>query len=141
MNDDAELYEQLLLWTDRPTDRPIVRFVSKFHSLTHSLTSLPGLVYTLCRYTDKIDVPFAKKTARFRAQMGEVAAMLTGIIMCLNYKAGQELVEDRDFAKYEKDFQRIIEVGVLCACTLCFVLLCVWFALCCLLYTSDAADE
>ena len=61
-------------------------------------------------YTDKIDIPFAKKAGRFRAQVAEICAMLTGIIMCLDYKAGQSLVEDRDFAQYKTDYQRIIEV-------------------------------
>lgn len=61
-------------------------------------------------YTDKIDVVFKKKMTRLRAQMHEICSMLTGIIMCLDYKAGQALVEDRDFAKYKKAIQNVIEV-------------------------------
>ena len=53
------------------------------------------------RYTDNIDRPFPKPAARVRAQMEHICALLTGVAMCLNYKRGQALVEDRDFAQYK----------------------------------------
>lgn len=49
-------------------------------------------------YTDKIDViVYASKTKRIVAQIRELCAILSGLVMAADYKTGQDLFQDRNF--------------------------------------------
>jgi hypothetical protein len=49
-------------------------------------------------YTDKIDViVYASKTKRIVAQIRELCAILSGLVMASDYRVGQELFQDRNF--------------------------------------------
>lgn len=49
-------------------------------------------------YTDKIDViVYSSKTKRIVAQIRELCAILSGLVMASDYRVGQELFQDRNF--------------------------------------------
>ncbi|KAI8322206.1 hypothetical protein GQ54DRAFT_297535 [Martensiomyces pterosporus] len=63
-------------------------------------------------YTDKIDVlMYGNKAKRIVAQIKELCAILSGLILASDYKAGQTLFEDRQFEDNEEFFQKIFEIG------------------------------
>ncbi|KAF9809856.1 hypothetical protein IEO21_07217 [Rhodonia placenta] len=64
-------------------------------------------------YTDKIDtLGFGlSKTKRIVHQIRELCAIMSGLVMSADYKQGQELFADRDFAANEEFFQQIFELG------------------------------
>jgi hypothetical protein len=49
-------------------------------------------------YTDKIDIiTYSSKSKRIVAQIRELCAILSGLVLAADYKAGQELFQDRNF--------------------------------------------
>ncbi|KAF5359032.1 hypothetical protein D9758_004898 [Tetrapyrgos nigripes] len=64
-------------------------------------------------YTDKIDVlSFGQsKAKRIVAQIKELCAVMSGLLLAADYKQGQELFEDRDFQANEEFYQLIFEIG------------------------------
>ncbi|KAJ1949445.1 hypothetical protein FBU59_001142, partial [Linderina macrospora] len=63
-------------------------------------------------YTDRIDVlMYGNKTKRIVAQIKELCAILSGLVLASDYKAGQTLFEDRQFADNAEFFQKIFEIG------------------------------
>ncbi|THV08228.1 hypothetical protein K435DRAFT_958829 [Dendrothele bispora CBS 962.96] len=64
-------------------------------------------------YTDKIDVlSFGQsKAKRIVAQIKELCAIMSGLLLAADYKQGQELFEDRDFQANEDFYQAIFEIG------------------------------
>ncbi|KAJ2460471.1 hypothetical protein GGF42_000814, partial [Coemansia sp. RSA 2424] len=63
-------------------------------------------------YTDKIDIlMYGNKTKRIVAQIKELCAILSGLVLASDYKVGQTLFEDRQFEDNEEFYQRIFEIG------------------------------
>ncbi|KAK7470303.1 hypothetical protein VKT23_001734 [Stygiomarasmius scandens] len=64
-------------------------------------------------YTDKIDVLIfgQSKAKRIVAQIKELCAIMSGLLLAADYKQGQELFEDRDFQANEEFYQAIFEIG------------------------------
>ncbi|KZT71502.1 hypothetical protein DAEQUDRAFT_665907 [Daedalea quercina L-15889] len=64
-------------------------------------------------YTDKIDtIGFGlSKAKRIVHQIRELCAIMSGLVLSADYKQGQELFQDRDFAANEEFYQQIFELG------------------------------
>lgn len=64
-------------------------------------------------YTDKIDtIGFQlSKAKRIVHQIRELCAILGGLVLSADYKQGQELFSDRDFAANEEFYQEVFELG------------------------------
>lgn len=67
---------------------------------------------SVCDYTGKIDVgTFKNAVKRTHAQMQNFSAILTGLVIAKDYQVGQELVESKDFAKFQHYFRTAFEVA------------------------------
>ncbi|GFR42252.1 hypothetical protein Agub_g3147 [Astrephomene gubernaculifera] len=63
-------------------------------------------------YTDKVDIlTWRSKNQRIHAQIRDLCAILSGLMVAANYKRGQELIRDRSFADNAEFFQDIFELG------------------------------
>ncbi|KAJ2758498.1 hypothetical protein H4S06_002672 [Coemansia sp. BCRC 34490] len=63
-------------------------------------------------YTDKIDVlMYTNKAKRIVTQIKELCAILSGLVLATDYKAGQALFEDRQFDQNGDFYQKIFEIG------------------------------
>ncbi|KAJ2726783.1 hypothetical protein GGI07_000294 [Coemansia sp. Benny D115] len=63
-------------------------------------------------YTDKIDIlMYGNKNKRIVSQIKELCAILSGLVLASDYRAGQTLFEDRQFEDNEEFFQKIFEIG------------------------------
>ncbi|KAJ3013577.1 hypothetical protein HKX48_005663 [Thoreauomyces humboldtii] len=63
-------------------------------------------------YTDKIDIlSYGSKSKRIVAQIKELCAILSGLVLAADYKTGQLLFQDRDFENNAEFFQEIFELG------------------------------
>lgn len=72
---------------------------------------LVSAAISISDYTNTIDVPFKSKTKRRHTQLQYICAFLSGMIAALDYETGQELLEDRNFAKHEKTVQQLFEIA------------------------------
>ncbi|KAJ3868948.1 hypothetical protein EV359DRAFT_31096 [Lentinula novae-zelandiae] len=68
---------------------------------------------SVSEYTDKIDtLSFGQsKAKRIVAQIKELCAIMSGLLLSADYKAGQELFQDRDFQANEDFYQTVFELG------------------------------
>ncbi|KAJ2861150.1 hypothetical protein GGI22_002530, partial [Coemansia erecta] len=63
-------------------------------------------------YTDKIDVlMYSNKSKRMVAQIKELCAILSGLVLSTDYKAGQALFENRQFAENGEFYEKLFEIG------------------------------
>ena len=63
-------------------------------------------------YTDHVDVvTFRGKTQRITRQLKEICAIMCGLVVATDYRAGQELIKDKDFETNAFFFQRAFEIG------------------------------
>ncbi|KAJ2780284.1 hypothetical protein GGI15_003591 [Coemansia interrupta] len=63
-------------------------------------------------YTDKVDIlMYGDKTKRIVGQIKELCAILSGLVLASDYKAGQRLFEDREFGENEEFYRRVFEIG------------------------------
>ncbi|GLC41087.1 hypothetical protein PLESTB_000944400 [Pleodorina starrii] len=63
-------------------------------------------------YTDKVDIlTWRSKNQRIHAQIRDLCAILSGLMVATNYKKGQDLIRDRSFADNHEFFQDIFELG------------------------------
>ena len=63
-------------------------------------------------YTDKIDIiSYTSKTKRIVAQLKHICAILSGLMVAQDFKAGQQLLEDRDYVANATFYQEIFEIG------------------------------
>ncbi|CAI5700597.1 hypothetical protein KXD40_003650 [Peronospora effusa] len=75
---------------------------------------LRGLEAALCvsSYTDKLDTPkFLPAAKRVRAQLQDVCGFLSALAVASDYKAGQEILDEKKFADSAEFFQEIFELG------------------------------
>ena len=57
-------------------------------------------------YTDKLDTPtFCNKSKRIRTQLQDIAAFLTGLVVAVDYKTGQAVLDDKSFYQDAAFFQ------------------------------------
>ena len=56
-------------------------------------------------------IGWRSRTGRVVAQIKDICAILSGLVVAQNYKDGQRLVGDRNFADNEDFFQQCFEVG------------------------------
>eukprot|EP00899_Mesostigma_viride_P025279 jgi/Mesvir1/5936/Mv00701-RA.2 len=62
-------------------------------------------------YTDKVDIIFGKRSQRIHAQIMDVCAILSGLVVASDYKKGQALVQGRSFVDNAAFFQDAFELG------------------------------
>ncbi|KAL4087605.1 hypothetical protein PRIC1_013494 [Phytophthora ramorum] len=75
---------------------------------------LRALEAALCvsSYTDKLDTPkFLPAAKRVRAQLQDVCGFLSALAVASDYKAGQEVLDEKNFAESTEFFQEIFELG------------------------------
>jgi len=89
---------------------------SKFIPLRLSLSErkfmrLVNNTMDVSEYTDRIDIlTWRNKSRRIHQQLKEICAILTGLVVACDYKQGQKLVANKDFAENEIFFQNIFEI-------------------------------
>ncbi|RUP48962.1 hypothetical protein BC936DRAFT_143561 [Jimgerdemannia flammicorona] len=67
---------------------------------------------TVSEYTDKIDIiSYTNKSKRIVNQIRDLCAILSGLVVACDYKLGQELFAERQFAENEAFFQTVFEIG------------------------------
>eukprot|EP00887_Chlorella_sp_A99_P003240 scaffold9.g3240.t1 len=67
---------------------------------------------SVSEYTDKVDVlSWRSKTARVHAQIKDICAILCGLTVAQDFRRGQALIAERDFADLATFFQDCFEVG------------------------------
>jgi len=63
-------------------------------------------------YTDVVDVlSYKSKTGRVTKQLKEICAIMCGLVVASDYRAGQKLIADKEFKDNEAFFQRVFEIG------------------------------
>uniref|UniRef100_A0A7S0X7U2 Non-canonical E2 ubiquitin-conjugating enzyme C-terminal domain-containing protein n=1 Tax=Mantoniella antarctica TaxID=81844 RepID=A0A7S0X7U2_9CHLO len=63
-------------------------------------------------YTDKVDVlTYRSKTGRITEQLKEICAIMCGLVVATDYRRGQRLIVDKDFAANAAFFQAVFEIG------------------------------
>jgi len=63
-------------------------------------------------YTDVVDVlSYRSKTHRITKQLKEICAILCGLVVASDYRAGQRLIVDKEFKDNEAFFQDVFEIG------------------------------
>lgn len=61
---------------------------------------------SVSEYTDKVDIAsWRSKSARIHAQIKDICAILSGLVVAQNYKRGQQLIVDRNFQDNAQFFQ------------------------------------
>jgi hypothetical protein len=67
---------------------------------------------SVSHYTDKLDSPaYTAPAKRLRTQLQEICGFLSGIMVALDYKDGQAMLEDKNFGDKAAVFQEIFELG------------------------------
>ncbi|EJT99740.1 hypothetical protein DACRYDRAFT_17365 [Dacryopinax primogenitus] len=68
---------------------------------------------SVSEYTDRVDILSfsSSKVQRIHQQIKELCSILSGLLLAADYKQGQELFTDRDFAQNEQWFQDVFELG------------------------------
>lgn len=68
---------------------------------------------SVSEYTDKVDIAsWRSKSARIHAQIKDICAILSGLVVAQNYKRGQQLIVDRNFQDNAQFFQVWVGGGV-----------------------------
>jgi len=63
-------------------------------------------------YTDRIDIlTYRSKTRKIHKELTEICSILCGFVIATDYRAGQKLVEDKEFADNEQFFQSVFEIA------------------------------
>lgn len=63
-------------------------------------------------YTDKVDIlSYRNKSARVHAQIKDLCAILCGLTVAQDFRAGQKLISDRNFDELSAFFQSCFEIG------------------------------
>ncbi|KAK2945366.1 putative UPF0652 like protein [Blattamonas nauphoetae] len=69
-------------------------------------------VLSTCNYTDLVDnTSFTNSSKRIGKIVQELCGILTGLVISVDYKVGQQLIADRDFAHNGKFYQNMFEIG------------------------------
>jgi hypothetical protein len=84
------------------------------------------MLQAVSEYTDNVDIlSGVHKNHRILAQIRDICAILSGLLVACDYRAGQRLVSDKDFKDNAEFFQDLFEIArrhkvcvCLCACVL-----------------------
>lgn len=71
---------------------------------------LVGACVNVSDYTTNVDIAFKTASKRHHQQLQHIVGLYTGILTCLNYSTGQDVINTRAFEKHEKDIQSSIEI-------------------------------
>ncbi|EKX40524.1 hypothetical protein GUITHDRAFT_75421 [Guillardia theta CCMP2712] len=67
---------------------------------------------SVSEYVDRVDViSFKSRSGRMVSMIKEVCSILCGLLVSSDYKEGQRLIENKNYADNEEFFQKIFEVG------------------------------
>eukprot|EP01125_Pyxidicula_operculata_P021134 TRINITY_DN8036_c0_g1_i1.p1 TRINITY_DN8036_c0_g1~~TRINITY_DN8036_c0_g1_i1.p1 ORF type:complete len:515 (+),score=131.51 TRINITY_DN8036_c0_g1_i1:78-1622(+) len=70
---------------------------------------------TVSQYTDQVDIhgdlTDKGKKQQLKTQLRSINAVLSGILLSVDYEEGQKLLSEKDFSSYSKFFQNTFEVG------------------------------
>ena len=64
-----------------------------------------------CDYTSSVDRPFQRSVRRTHEQLKGITAVLRGLVTACDYKAGQKLLLDDDYAEHEQTFRQMFEIA------------------------------
>ncbi|KAL1934812.1 hypothetical protein VTP01DRAFT_6994 [Rhizomucor pusillus] len=77
-----------------------------------NLLRLLEAALNVSEYTDKIDIlTYANKARRIVAQIRDLCAIISGLLVASDYKTGERLFSERSVKQNEELFQRVFEVG------------------------------
>jgi hypothetical protein len=63
-------------------------------------------------YTDKVDIlSYESKSKRIFAQLKEICAILSGLVVASDYQRGQAMIKEKSFSDNEAFFKEIFEIG------------------------------
>mmetsp|Transcript_21198 Transcript_21198/g.31536 ORF Transcript_21198/g.31536 Transcript_21198/m.31536 type:complete len:670 (-) Transcript_21198:12-2021(-) len=104
----TEKQKRIAQWFRERTKYIPMRLTMKERKLLRLLQS----ALTVSQYTDKIDTLQWKSLAhRSRAQLQDICALMSGLVVAADYDAGQKLIASRDFKLNQQFFQNIFEIG------------------------------
>lgn len=67
---------------------------------------------SVSEYTDKVDIlSYRSRMGRIHAQIKEICAILSGLVVASDYRAGQNLIANKEFSDNASFFQDVFEVG------------------------------
>lgn len=66
---------------------------------------------TVCDYTARVDQVFKTPAHREQRVLEQVTAVLEGLLLSEDYKAGRELLDERNYEEHEGFFQEMFEVA------------------------------
>lgn len=67
---------------------------------------------SVSEYTDKVDIlSWKSKSSRVQAQIKDICAILSGLVIAQDYRKGQKMVTDRNFQDNADFFRNVFEVG------------------------------
>jgi Protein of unknown function (DUF2009)/ANCHR-like B-box zinc-binding domain len=105
--DDEDASESARWFTDRAKYIPL-RLEMKERKLLRLLES----ALIVSEYTDKIDtVKWRSLAHRTRAQLQDICAMMSGLVVAANYDLGQRLLAERNFKDNAEFFRNVLEIG------------------------------
>ncbi|KAI8146650.1 hypothetical protein BJV82DRAFT_665609 [Fennellomyces sp. T-0311] len=77
-----------------------------------NLLRLLEAALNVSEYTDKVDIlSYANKARRIVAQIRDLCAIISGLLVAGDYKLGDELFSERSVKENEAFFQKVFEVG------------------------------
>ncbi|RHY38081.1 hypothetical protein DYB25_008160 [Aphanomyces astaci] len=65
----------------------------------------------VCHYTDKVDAAMNAPAKRTRMQLQEIAGFLSGLVVSIDYTAGQTLLDEKQFDPLAGFFGELFELG------------------------------
>ena len=93
-------------WTDRAKYIPLRLTLEERKALRLCEASL-----NVSEYTDRVDVYGHSRKRRIHRQLMDLCAILSGLLVACDYKAGCDLLESREYSENERFFQMTLEVG------------------------------
>lgn len=67
---------------------------------------------SVSEYTDKVDIySYQQKSKRIMTQLNDICAILSGLVLAADYKAGQRLLKGKEFKEFEPFLQDVFELG------------------------------
>ncbi|AAS53421.1 AFR050Wp [Eremothecium gossypii ATCC 10895] len=81
------------------------------HEERHLLRLLEAALQ-VSEYTDRVDIlSYKSRARRIVEQLKEMCSVLCGLVIASDLKAGQRLVEMKEFSEYAEWFQEVFEIG------------------------------
>ena len=98
----------------RVSGKRLVRFhrLAYMYMLRIRFGRLVEATMNVSEYTDKIDIlTYGSKAQRIHKQLKDVCAILSGLLVASNYKAGQRLIAQKEFDENKDWFQKVFEIA------------------------------